>query len=101
MDAVEARVDGLTVRVDRIEADGQQVRAELARIGEAAGLGVIAPVINPERRKPKMTAEQRRAIRQQSARKARAAKQVGTGHGAVRSAKTKKKLADQAKGRGK
>lgn len=93
LDAVEARVDGLTARMEQIEASDRQVRAELAQHG------VVTPVIMPARRKAKLSPQQRKAIRQQTARAARAAKQVGSGQGAVRSASTKKKLAAEAKGR--
>lgn len=95
LDAVEARVDGLSARVEQLEGDGREVRAELAQHG------IVAPVVAPARRKAKLSPEQRKAIRQQTARKARAAKQVGGGQGSVRSASTKKKLSDQAKGRSK
>lgn len=91
VDALEALLDAALSRIAQLEADGRQMRFYLHQLG---GSGVV---IDPKRREPKMTPEQRRALRQQTARAARAAKPVGKGQGAVRSAATKKKLTKEAR----
>lgn len=85
LDAAEARIDQLEQEVHVLKGDGRAMRAALS--GAAP-----TPIANPHRRRSKLTPEQRRAIRVQTAKAARASKPIGTGKGAVRpKTKTKKK----------
>jgi hypothetical protein len=92
--AIEARVEMLESRQKLILGEQKLLRAELAQ------RGVLAVVIDPQRKAPKISAEGRRAIQRQTAAAARAAKQVGAGMGAVKSKATKKRLELEAAGRG-
>jgi hypothetical protein len=86
------RVEGLASRVHQLEADGREIRAALA------AEGIVDLVANPERRagKRKLTAAQRQAALDRAAARARAAKPVGKGKGAV-SSQTKRKMTEGKK----
>lgn len=86
---MEARLSLVESKLDVLETDNQQIRARLAERGTP-----LAP--NPERRRPKLTSQQHAALRRHTAAMARAAKPVGSGMGAVKSAATKRRLESEA-----
>ena len=83
-----ARLDAIEARLAQVEVIMRELVAEL-RYGRAEA---AAAIVKPSRRAPKLSAEQRKAIRVQTAALARAAKPVGTGMGAVKTTKTKRQL---------
>jgi len=84
LDAVEAQLSRVAGDVDVLKADQRQLRAAVT----GADVDVVA---NPKRKRAKLTSAERRAIRKQTAARARAAKPVGKGRGAI-SAQKKREL---------
>ena len=95
------RLAGFEARLQMLEEQTKLVLAEQKLLRqELAQRGVLSVIIDPKRKAPKITPQARRAIQRQTAAAARAAKDVGTGMGAVKSKATKKRLEMEAASRG-